>query len=83
MGRVALVGCGCGTVDLLTRKACALIRKADCILYDHLIDPYVLGFAQDRCHLVFVGKESGNHAFSQEQINAMLVELSEKYSPIF
>ncbi|WP_301205300.1 uroporphyrinogen-III C-methyltransferase [uncultured Dubosiella sp.] len=80
MGRVALVGCGCGTVDLLTRKACALIRKADCILYDHLIDPYVLGFAQDRCHLVFVGKESGNHAFSQEQINAMLVELSEKYS---
>lgn len=82
MNKVFLVGTGCGDKELMTLKAKQCVEQADCILYDHLIDPDALSYAKENCIRVFVGKESGNHAYSQEQINKMLVEYGKKYAMV-
>ena len=38
MGKVYLVGAGCGDLDLYTIKAMNCIKNADCLVYDALID---------------------------------------------
>ncbi|EOS59949.1 uroporphyrinogen-III C-methyltransferase [Firmicutes bacterium M10-2] len=79
MNKVFLVGTGCGGKELMTLKAKQCVEQADCILYDHLIDPDALSYAKENCIRIFVGKESGNHAYSQEEIHEMLIEYGKKY----
>ena len=42
---IYLTGAGCGNWELLTLRAMRMIQKADCILYDRLLDPEILTFA--------------------------------------
>ncbi len=74
MGKVYLVGAGPGDLELLTLKAYRLIRSADVILYDRLVNPEVLLLAKPDCELVYVGKEDGKHFIEQERINELLLE---------
>jgi uroporphyrin-III C-methyltransferase len=78
MGKVYLVGAGPGDVELLTLKALRLIKSADVIIYDRLINPEILTFAKPECELVYVGKEEGYHTLEQEKINELLLEYAQK-----
>lgn len=73
-GKVYLVGAGPGDPGLITVKGAGCLRKAEVILYDRLVDPSLLRYAPAECHLIYVGKSSRNHALSQDEINALLVE---------
>ena len=73
MGKVILAGAGCGSLDLLTLRAWKAVREADCILYDALIDMRILKLAKETCECINVGKRSGHHQMTQEQINALLL----------
>ena len=42
MGKVYLVGAGCGSLDMYTLKALRCIQNADCLIYDHIIDEQIL-----------------------------------------
>jgi uroporphyrinogen III methyltransferase / synthase len=75
MGIVYLVGAGPGDPGLMTRRSLELIAAADAILYDRLIPPGALDGARPDCDLRYVGKEPGHAGLSQEEINALLVEL--------
>lgn len=77
MGKVYLVGAGPGDVELLTIKALRLIKSADAILYDRLVNPEVLSFARPDCELLYVGKEDRNHTIPQEKINTLLIEYAQ------
>jgi uroporphyrinogen III methyltransferase / synthase len=74
-GIVYLVGAGPGDPGLMTRRSLELIATADAILYDRLIPPGALDGARPDAELRYVGKEPGAAALSQEDTNALLVEL--------
>jgi uroporphyrin-III C-methyltransferase len=72
-GKVYLVGAGPGHPDLLTIKAQKLIRAADIIIYDRLVQEDILAEARGDGELIYVGKRPGQHQSRQEEINQLLV----------
>jgi uroporphyrinogen III methyltransferase / synthase len=76
-GIVYLVGAGPGDPGLMTRRALELIASADVVLYDRLIPPGALDGASPGAELRYVGKEPGQPAVEQDEINAQLVELGQ------
>lgn len=80
MGNVYLVGGGPGDKGLFTVKGQELIRKADCIVYDRLVNPELLADAAEDCELIYVGKENKHHTMKQEDINALLVEKAKQHT---
>jgi uroporphyrinogen III methyltransferase / synthase len=74
MKKVYLVGAGPGDPELITLKARRLLEQADCILYDHLANSELLELAPPSAQRIYVGKKKSDHAASQEEICALLVE---------
>ena len=79
--KVVLVGAGPGDPELLTLKAVKALKKAKAVLYDALVNESILEHAPNAVKL-FVGKRKGAHAYSQDEINNLLVEYAEKYEYI-
>ena len=75
-GKVWLVGAGPGAPDLITLRGWRLLQQADSVVHDDLVDPALYGGLSAELH--DVGKRSGVHKRSQEQINALLVELAQR-----
>lgn len=73
-GKVYLIGAGPGDYRLITLKGLNCIKEADVILYDRLSSEKLLEFAKEEAERVFVGKEPNRHAYSQEEINGLLVK---------
>src|SRR6266700_1336668 len=73
-GKVYLVGAGPGDLGLVTLRAKECIEQADVIVYDHLANAEMLGWARADSELIFAGKKAGEHTLSQQEINALLVE---------
>jgi uroporphyrinogen III methyltransferase/synthase len=78
MGVVYLVGAGPGDLKLITLKGLEVLKEADCVVYDHLINPNLLNFTKDDAKLIYVGKVAGNHSKTQEQINKILEDEARK-----
>lgn len=72
-GCVYLVGAGCGKADLITVRGLELLRRCDALIYDDLIDPALLDAAPPHAQQIYMGKRSGKHSASQEQICAELI----------
>ncbi|WP_456419404.1 uroporphyrinogen-III C-methyltransferase [Methanocaldococcus infernus] len=72
--KVYIVGAGPGDKELITLKALKLIKEADVIVYDDLIDKEILKEAKKDAELIYVGKRKGKHSFKQEEINRILVK---------
>jgi uroporphyrin-III C-methyltransferase len=72
LGSVALVGAGPGDPRLITVHGLALLRAADVVVYDRLVDRRLLDEAPGARH-IFAGKAHGEHTLEQEAINALLV----------
>lgn len=75
-GKVHLVGAGPGDPDLLTVKALRLITGAEVVVYDHLVGEAVVALIPPAARRLYAGKEAGNHALAQHEINRLLVELA-------
>ena len=74
MKKVYLVGAGPGDPELITLKARRILQQADVILYDHLASTELLDLAPPAADRIYVGKKRADHAASQDEICAMLVE---------
>jgi len=74
MNKVYLVGAGPGDPELITLKAKRLIEQADSILYDHLASIELLNLAAASAERIYVGKKKSDHAMSQDEICALLIE---------
>jgi uroporphyrinogen III methyltransferase/synthase len=69
-GAVYLVGAGPGDAGLLTLRGAELLRRADVVVYDLLVNPVLLRLAPPAAEIISRGKRT---EFSQEQINELLV----------
>ncbi|MEE3147312.1 MAG: SAM-dependent methyltransferase, partial [Bacteroidota bacterium] len=65
--KLTVVGAGPGDVELFTLKGIRALESADVVLYDALVNPELLEYANN-AELIFVGKRKGCYAYQQEQI---------------
>ncbi len=79
---VYLVGAGPGDSKLISVKGYELIKKADCIIYDYLVNAELLKFARSNCKLIYVGKKAGAHTLSQGGINKLLVKEARSHNNV-
>ncbi len=82
MGKVYLVGAGPGDPELLTLKALRVLKEADVVLYDRLINEEILSLTKSGCVHIYVGKEDGKHTIPQEEINRLLLYYASLYEKV-
>ena len=71
-GMLSLVGAGPGDPDLITVKGLRVIKDADLILYDALVNKQLLD-SNPAAEKHDVGKRKGQHTYSQTEINKLIV----------
>ncbi|WP_075344327.1 uroporphyrinogen-III C-methyltransferase [Tenacibaculum agarivorans] len=71
--KLTVVGAGPGDVDLITLKAIKVLKQANVVLYDALVNPELLDYVNPSAELIFVGKRRGCYRYQQEQINELIV----------
>ena len=81
-GCVYLIGAGCGRADLITLRGLQLLRRCDVVVYDSLIDGELLSVAPREAERIYMGKRSGKHSASQEEISRILVEKAREGSVV-
>lgn len=74
--KVYLVGAGPGDPELLTRKAWRVLQSADVVVHDDLVAHEVLSILPPTAQIVSVGKRCGAKSISQDEINALMVQLA-------
>ena len=72
-GKVYLVGAGPGDLGLVTLRAKECIENADVIVYDHLANPDMLGWARDDAEIIYAGKQPGESR-TQQEITSLLLD---------
>ena len=73
-GVVYLVGAGPGDPGLITARGLALLRTADVVVYDRLVNSGLLDEAPAEVEMVDASKARGDRRMSQEDINRLLVD---------
>lgn len=71
-GKVHLVGAGPGDPGLLTVRASELLRSADVVLYDRLVDERILATIPDSARKEYVGRAVGDDASHQDSTNDLM-----------
>lgn len=71
--KLTVVGAGPGDVDLITVKAIKVLKTADVVLYDALVNEELLEYINPYAEKIFVGKRRGCYKYQQEQINELIV----------
>lgn len=80
--KITLVGAGPGDTDLISLKGLKALRRADVILYDALVNEELLDYAPMDALRVFVGKRAGQHSYSQQEINKLLVMYAKSHGHV-
>jgi uroporphyrin-III C-methyltransferase len=77
-GWVWLAGAGPGDPGLLTLHALNALRQADVIVYDALVAPAILDWANPNAEMVFAGKRGGKPSAKQRDISLQLVDFAQE-----
>ncbi len=72
--KLTVVGAGPGDPDLITLKAINVLKEADVVMYDALVNSELLRYVNPSAEQIFVGKRRGCYRYQQEQINELIVE---------
>jgi uroporphyrinogen III methyltransferase / synthase len=73
-GMVYLVGAGPGDAELLTLRGAELLRRADVVVYDALVNPELLRLAPKAAEIIFGGKRGNHSTIPQAELNQLLIE---------
>jgi uroporphyrin-III C-methyltransferase len=80
--RLTLVGAGPGDPELITLKGINALKAADVVLYDALVSDAILKFIPEGVPAQSVGKRAGEHSFTQQEINELIVECAFLYGHV-
>ena len=80
--KLTLVGAGPGDAELLTIKGLNALKTANVVLYDALVNKELLNFAPQGALKIYVGKRNHHHAYTQEQINTLIVDFAFTYGHV-
>ncbi len=81
-GRLTVVGAGPGDTDLITIKAIKVLKTANVVLYDALVNEELLDYINPKAELIFVGKRRGCYRYQQEQINELIVSRAKTHGHV-
>lgn len=80
--KITLVGAGPGDTDLISLKGLKALQQADVILYDALVNEELLEYAPKHALRIFVGKRAGSHAYTQKEINRLLLTYAKSHGHV-
>jgi len=80
--KLTVIGAGPGDVDLITVKGLKVLKTADVVLYDALVNDDLLDFINPKAELIFVGKRRGCYRYQQEQINELIVTYAKSHGHV-
>ncbi len=80
--KLTLIGAGPGDAELITLKGIKALAGAEVILYDALVNREVLEFAPIHAKKIFVGKRANKHAYTQDEINRLIVKYGYEYGNV-
>ncbi len=72
-----MIGAGPGDPELMTVAGTEALRRASVVVHDALVGPEILKMVPAGAQLYDVGKRAGHQNATQEQINALLIELAQ------
>src|SRR3990172_8828423 len=73
-GTVYLVGAGPGDPGLITARGLELLRRAEVLVYDRLVNARLLDEAPQEAERVYVGRAAGQAEMPQDPVNALMIE---------
>ena len=73
-GHVDFFGAAPGYPTLLTHKARMLLRQADVVLYNKLVDPHILELAHHEAMIIEVGGTGSGGSIAQSDINQLIID---------
>ncbi len=76
VGKVYLVGAGPGDPGLLTLRGAELLRQADLIVYDYLVNAELLENAAKGAEHICLGRHGQGRIMPQSEVNELLVRAS-------
>ena len=74
IGKVYLVGAGPGDPGLITVKAAELLKQADVVIYDYLVNEHLIKQVKAGAEVLYVGKQGKQHSLEQGSLNRLLVQ---------
>ena len=74
--KITLLGAGPGDIELITLKGINALKTADVVLYDALVNKELLHYAPKDAVKIYVGKRNHQHAYNQDQINTLIVDMA-------
>lgn len=80
--RLSIVGAGPGDPELLTLKGLKALQSAGAVLYDALVSEELLEYAPTPAVRIFVGKRRNFKKFTQDEINALIVEMAREHGHV-
>ncbi|MBE7686034.1 uroporphyrinogen-III C-methyltransferase [Tenacibaculum piscium] len=80
--KLTVIGAGPGDVDLITLKAIKVLKTADVVLYDALVNDELLSYINPKAEVIFVGKRRGCYSYQQEQINELIVARAKSHGHV-
>jgi len=80
--KITLVGAGPGGTDLISLRGLKALAKADIVLYDALVSEELLQYCPQAVQKIYVGKRSNKHAYTQDEINELLVKFAQSHGNV-